>query len=171
MALSGITRSQLKRLSPWISAMLEKKLSFEMLSRNVTSVDGTRTEARGTFAQPVRCEINASTDNIVPCLKPENRHGRKKRHLPVGAGRPNEKKLSYVQPLGGRGEQVLAPDLVRKSTKGEYKQGLLIALGTVIYFEKPWSILIDSGASVNYVRRQFLEGNQQYADALKPHEG
>ena len=32
-------------------------------------------------------------------------------------------------------------------------------------FDKPWSILIDSGASNNYVRRRSLEGSKQYAEA------
>ena len=44
-------------------------------------------------------------------------------------------------------------------------------LATVKAFENPWSILIDSGASNNYVRRLSLEGNQQYAEALKAHDG
>ena len=44
-------------------------------------------------------------------------------------------------------------------------------LATVKGFEKPWSILIDSGASSNYVRRRSLEGNQQYAEALQAQDG
>ena len=47
---------------------------------------------------------------------------------------------------------------------------MLVATATVKGFEKPWSILINSGASGNYVRRQSLEGNQRYAEALKAHE-
>ena len=85
--------------------------------------------------------------------------------------RPTGKELSSVEFLGGRGEQGLAPDLVGNTTKGEYKPGLLVVLATVKGFEKPWSILIDSGASSNYVRRRSLEGNQQYAEALKAQDG
>ena len=48
---------------------------------------------------------------------------------------------------------------------------MLVAEATVKGFDKPWSILIDSGASNNYVRRRSLEGSQQYAEALKAHEG
>ena len=59
--------------------------------------------------------------------------------------------LSSEEPLGGRGEQGLAPDLVGKTTKREYNPGLLVVLATVKGFEKPWSILIDSEASSNYV--------------------
>ena len=57
------------------------------------------------------------------------------------------------------------------TTKREYKSGLLVASTTVKGFGKPWSILIDSGASVNYVRRHSLEGSQQYDEALIVHEG
>ena len=52
-----------------------------------------------------------------------------------------------------------------------YKAGLLVAEAKVKCFKKPWSILIDSGASCNYARRRFLEGSQLYAEALTAHEG
>ena len=45
----------------------------------------------------------------------------------------------------------------------------MVASATVKGFEKPWSILIDSGASGNYARRRSLEGSQHYAEALKAH--
>ena len=57
------------------------------------------------------------------------------------------------------------------STNREYKPGLLVASATVKGFKEPWSILIDSGASGNYVRRRYLEGSQQYAEMLQKHEG
>ena len=57
------------------------------------------------------------------------------------------------------------------TTECGYKPGLLVATATVKGFDKPWSILIDSGASGNYVRRRSLEGSQRYAEALKAHEG
>ena len=57
------------------------------------------------------------------------------------------------------------------ATKREYKSGVLVTSATVKGFEEPWSFLIDSGASGNYVRSLSLEGSQQYAEALKLHEG
>ena len=57
------------------------------------------------------------------------------------------------------------------STECVYKRGLLVAQASVKGFDKPWSILIDSGASGNYVRRRSLEGSQQYAEALKAQKG
>ena len=56
------------------------------------------------------------------------------------------------------------------TTKRDYKPGLLVASAKIKGFEEPWSILIDSGASGNYARRRSL-GCQQYAEALKAHEG
>ena len=86
-------------------------------------------------------------------------------------GHPTGKELSSEQPLGGRGEQGLFPDLVGETTKGEHKPGLLSVLVTLKRFGKPWSIITDSGTSSNYVRRLSLEGNQKYADALTADEG
>ena len=59
---------------------------------------------------------------------------------------------------------------MRNGTGREYKPGLLVAQATAKGFEKPWSILIDSGASSNYARRQSLKGNKHYVEALKAHE-
>ncbi|POM71719.1 Reverse transcriptase, partial [Phytophthora palmivora] len=47
------------------------------------------------------------------------------------------------------------------------KPGLLAVEATVKGFEKPWIVLIDSGASGNYVRRSTVEGSQLYAEALR----
>ena len=85
-------------------------------------------------------------------------------------GRLTENEQSSVSPLRGRGEQGLASNFVDETTQGEYKPGLLVVFATGIGFEKPWSILIDSGSSSNYVRRRSLEGSQQYAEALKTHD-
>ena len=63
MAFSDIPRAELIGLSPWISAMREKKM---MLSSNVTPVDVTRAEERGTFVLPSRCESNINTGHIKP---------------------------------------------------------------------------------------------------------
>ena len=75
-------------------------------------------------------------------------------------GRPAGEGLGSDEPLGGSGEHNLAPrSPVHSNTGREYKPGLLVAKATVKGFDKPWSILIDSGASGNYVRRCSLEGN------------
>ena len=85
-------------------------------------------------------------------------------------GSPTEKEPSSVKHLGDRGEQGSASDLVGENKKGEHKPGLLVVLATVKGFKKPWSILIDSGASSNYVRRRSFEGSQTYVEALKAHD-
>ena len=56
-------------------------------------------------------------------------------------------------------------------TGREYKPVLLVAKATVKVFDKPWSNLIDSGSSGNYVRRYFLEGNPRYVEAPEAHKG
>ena len=50
------------------------------------------------------------------------------------------------------------------NTGREYKPCLLVAKATVKGFDKPWSILIDSGV------RCFLEGELRYVEALKAHK-
>ncbi|KAG2931276.1 hypothetical protein PC117_g13523 [Phytophthora cactorum] len=91
-----------------------------------------------------------------------------KRRLPVGAGRPTGEELSSVGPPGGRGQQDPAPRRAGLSyEKIVCKPGLLVVQANVKGFEKPWRVLIDSGASGNYPRRSILEGSQQYAEALE----
>ena len=53
----------------------------------------------------------------------------------------------------------------------EYKPDLLVSNATVTRFDKPWSILIDSGASGNCVRRCSLEWNLSYAETLQAQKG
>ena len=57
------------------------------------------------------------------------------------------------------------------SNTGREYTGLLVAKATVKGFDTPWSILIDAGASGNYFRRCYLEGNPCYVEALKAHKG
>ncbi|KAG3126424.1 hypothetical protein C6341_g25372 [Phytophthora cactorum] len=91
-----------------------------------------------------------------------------KRRLPVGRPTPTGKELSSVGPLGGRGQQDPAPKRAGLSyEKSVCKPGLLVVQANVKDFEKPWRVLIDSGASGNYTRRSTLEGSQQYAEALE----
>ncbi|KAG2922793.1 hypothetical protein PC117_g15885 [Phytophthora cactorum] len=89
-----------------------------------------------------------------------------KRRLPVK--RPTGEGLSSVGPPGGREQQDPAPKGAGLShEKSVCKPGLLVVQANVKGFEKPWRVLIDSGASGNYDRRSTLEGSQQYAEALK----
>ncbi|GMF60064.1 unnamed protein product [Phytophthora fragariaefolia] len=87
------------------------------------------------------------------------------------AGRPTGEELSSVEPHGGGGQQGLAPKRAALSnTTRVCKPGLLVVQATVRGFEKPWTILIDSGASGNYTRRSTMEGSQLYAQALRARE-
>lgn len=55
--------------------------------------------------------------------------------------------------------------------KCESKSGLLVAPTTVKDIDKFWSILIDIRPSGNYVKCRSMEASQQFAEALKAHEG
>ncbi|POM79687.1 LOW QUALITY PROTEIN: Hypothetical protein PHPALM_2580 [Phytophthora palmivora] len=84
------------------------------------------------------------------------------------AGPPAGEDLGSVVPQGGRGQQGLAPERwIISQTNRVCKPGLLVVEATVKGFEKPWIVLIDSGASGNYVRRSTVEGSQLYAEALR----
>ena len=60
---------------------------------------------------------------------------------------------------------------VHSNTGREYKPRLLVAKATVKGFDKPWSILTDSEAPGNYVRRCSFEENPHYVEALIAHTG
>ena len=60
---------------------------------------------------------------------------------------------------------------MHSNTGCEYKPGFLVAKATLTGFDKPCSILIDSGASGNYVRCYSLEWNRRYVGALETHKG
>ena len=60
---------------------------------------------------------------------------------------------------------------VHSNTGREYNPDLLVAKASINDFDKPWSILIDSGVSGNYVRRCSLAGNPSYVEALEAHKG
>ncbi|GMF23864.1 unnamed protein product [Phytophthora fragariaefolia] len=102
-----------------------------------------------------------------PCFGPALWFVSGKREVPVGAGRPTGEELRSVVPHGGGGQQGLAPKRALLSiTQRVCKPGLLVVQATVKGFEKPWTILVDSGASGNYARRSTMEGSQLYAEAL-----
>ena len=87
-------------------------------------------------------------------------------------GRPAGDELSSVEPVGGTVQQGSAPKRAELfNTERECKRGLLVVEATVKGLEKPWIILIDSGASGNYARRSTLEGSQLYAAALRARGG
>ncbi|KAI9906943.1 hypothetical protein PsorP6_002838 [Peronosclerospora sorghi] len=90
-----------------------------------------------------------------------------KRRIPVGAGRPTGGPLSAVKPQG-KGRQHKSPrEAVLSSTDLVYHPGLMVVLADVKGFDKPWRVLIDSGASDNYVRRDSVEKSRLYAEALE----
>ncbi|KAG4038654.1 hypothetical protein PC123_g25783 [Phytophthora cactorum] len=85
-----------------------------------------------------------------------------------GSLRGNGKELSSVGPPGGRGQQDPAPKRAGLSyEKSVCKPALLVVQANVKGSEKPWRVLIASGASGNYAGHSTLEGSQQYAETLE----
>ncbi|GMF61072.1 unnamed protein product [Phytophthora fragariaefolia] len=124
-----------------------------------------------SYAEDEEAELLATEQRSFeqkPCFGPELWFVSGKREVPVGAGRPTGEELSSVGPHGGGGQQGLAPKrAVLSNTERVCKPGLLVVQATVKGFEKPWAVLVDSGASGIYARRSTMEGNQLYAEALK----
>uniref|UniRef100_H3H492 Reverse transcriptase domain-containing protein n=1 Tax=Phytophthora ramorum TaxID=164328 RepID=H3H492_PHYRM len=118
-----------------------------------------------------RCFVCGSTQHLRPgCPLRKQRQAPASRspasYQKPGAGRPTGEELRSVEPQQG-GQQGLAPkSTVLFNTERVCKPGLLVVEATVKGFDKPWTILIDSGASVNYARRSTMEGSRQYAEAL-----
>ena len=96
MASSGIPRTQLIRLSLWISTMLERKRSFKLLISNVTSVDVIREEARSTFVLAACSESSTSADRITPQPQVGKSTWQRKTSVPRRALRDYWKELNSV---------------------------------------------------------------------------
>ncbi|ETI29890.1 hypothetical protein F443_22989 [Phytophthora nicotianae P1569] len=91
-----------------------------------------------------------------------------KRRNPVGAGCRTGEELGSVGPPGGWRERDSAPQRAKLSnSRVECKPGLLVVQANVKGFDKPWSVLIDSGASGSYVCRSTVDGYHQYVEALR----
>ncbi|KAL4144483.1 hypothetical protein PRNP1_013614 [Phytophthora ramorum] len=127
--------------SQWISAMLKtKKLSFLLPSSASASAGASCVGAPSTCDQVARCVSSARLRRAEALVLTRNLQG---------------------------GQQGYAPkSTVLFHTERVCKPGLLIVEATVKGFDKPWTILIDSGASGNYARRSTMEGSRQYAEAL-----
>ena len=122
---------------------MKVKLNFKLLSSNVLYDGVIRAEVLNTYGLVALCVDSARLRVNTP--EPEVWHGTGKCRHPVGAGRPTGEELGSVTPLGGKVEQGLArKSSIRTGMERGYKAGLLV---TVKGFEKPWSILIDYGAS------------------------
>ncbi|KAG3070015.1 hypothetical protein PC121_g9632 [Phytophthora cactorum] len=94
------------------------------------------------------------------------------RHLRASCPVCNQRKAPPSQASGssqGNGDSQWDPAPKRAGLsyeKSVCKPGLLVFPANVQGFEKPWRVLIDSGASGNYARRSTLEGSQRYAEGL-----
>ncbi|GMF19397.1 unnamed protein product [Phytophthora lilii] len=84
---------------------------------------------------------------------------------------PAGEEPSSIRPCGKGRRSLALKRAALSNTEGVCKPGLLVVEAAVKGFNKPWKILIDSGASGNYARRSTIEGSQLYADALDARKG
>ncbi|GMF39296.1 unnamed protein product [Phytophthora fragariaefolia] len=158
---TGVARTEVFRTHPTsfeeaVNVALNAELNFR------SSRLGWNASHANPSSGPEPMDLSYAEDEEAELLAAEQRR------VPVGAGRPTVEELSSVEPHGGGGQQGLAPKrAVLSNTERVCKPGLLVVQATVKGFEKPWTILVDSGASGNYARRFTMEGSQLYAEALK----
>ena len=127
---------------------MKVKLNFKLLSSNVLYDGFIRAEALNTCGLVALCADRARLRvNTLPRVRSLAWHG--EMPTPSRRGRPTGEELGSVTPLGGKVEQGLAPkSSIPIGMERGYKAGLLVAEAKVKGFEKPWSILIDSGTSI-----------------------
>ncbi|POM75227.1 LOW QUALITY PROTEIN: Hypothetical protein PHPALM_7699 [Phytophthora palmivora] len=91
---------------------------------------------------------------------------------PVGAGRPTGEDLSpHGRSADGARHGGLAPESLGTLETSKSSGGLLVVHASVRGYGDPFRILIDSGASTNFARRQTVARNgDKYADALRESE-
>ncbi|KAG3195954.1 hypothetical protein PC128_g8055 [Phytophthora cactorum] len=119
----------------------------------------------GSSSGPGPMDLSSAEDEEAELLAAEQRTSIRRcftcgstRHLRASCQVRNQRKAPPSQASGssrGNGDSHVC------------KSGLLVVQANVKGFEKPWRVLIDSGALGNYARRSTLEGSQQYAEALE----
>ncbi|GMF16767.1 unnamed protein product [Phytophthora fragariaefolia] len=97
----------------------------------------------------------------------------RKCRTPVGAGRPNGEDISlHDGRMGGTRHGGLAPESLGTLASRKSSDRLLVVHGRVRGYEYPFRILIDSGASKIFARRQSVARNaDKFADALTENSG
>ncbi|GMF31944.1 unnamed protein product [Phytophthora fragariaefolia] len=92
---------------------------------------------------------------------------------PVGAGRPTGEDLSlHDGHMGGTRHGGLAPESPGTLESRKSSDRLLVVHGCVRGYGNPFRILIDSGASKHFARRQSVARNaDKFADALREYSG
>ncbi|KAL3661386.1 hypothetical protein V7S43_013589 [Phytophthora oleae] len=95
------------------------------------------------------------------------------RRAPVGAGRPTGVKVSpHAGRAGGTRSGDLAPEKLGTLKAEKGSGGLLVVRADVQGYNNPFRVLIDSGASKTFARRQTVAKNHsKFANALRESEG
>ncbi|GMF20254.1 unnamed protein product [Phytophthora fragariaefolia] len=156
---TGVTRTEVFRTHPTsFEEAVNVALNAEFNLRS--SRLGWNASYANPPSDPEPMDLSYAEDEEVDLLAAEQ--------LPVGAGRPTGEELSSVEPHGGGCQQGLAPKrAVLSNTERVCQPDVLVVQATVKGFEKPWTILIYSGASGNYDRHSTMEQRQLYAEAIR----
>uniref|UniRef100_H3H286 Integrase catalytic domain-containing protein n=1 Tax=Phytophthora ramorum TaxID=164328 RepID=H3H286_PHYRM len=179
---TGVARTEVFRVHPTsfeeaVSVALNAEFNFKSARAGWGTSQTNSSGAAGSSGGPEPMDLSHAEDEEAELLAAEQRIGIRRyfvcgstQHLrpgcPLRAGRPTGEELSSVEPQQG-GQQGLSPkSTVLYNTERVCKPGMLVVEATVKSFDKPWTILIDSGASGNYARRSTMEGSRQYAEAL-----
>ncbi|POM81745.1 Hypothetical protein PHPALM_243 [Phytophthora palmivora] len=151
--------------------------SNESLHRSGTHGTGapsavTDVGSSGTCNVPALREGKGSS---LPNLGGRGARGKEPGELgsPVGAGRPTGEDLSsHGRSADGARHGGLAPESLGALETRKSSGGLLVVHVSVRGYGDPFRVLIDSGASTNFARRQTVARNgDKYADALRESEG
>uniref|UniRef100_H3H760 Reverse transcriptase domain-containing protein n=1 Tax=Phytophthora ramorum TaxID=164328 RepID=H3H760_PHYRM len=151
---TGVARTEVFRVHPTsfeeaVSVALNAEFNFKSARAGWGTSQTNSSGAAGSSGGPEPMDLSHAEDEEAELLAAEQRIG-----------------IRRCFPQQG-GQQGLAPkSTVLFNTERVCKPGLLAVEATVKGFDKPWMILIDSGASGNYARHSTMEGSRQYAEAL-----
>uniref|UniRef100_H3GPY2 Integrase catalytic domain-containing protein n=1 Tax=Phytophthora ramorum TaxID=164328 RepID=H3GPY2_PHYRM len=162
---TGVARTEVFRVHPTsfeeaVSVALNAEFNFKSARAEWGTSQTNSSGAAGSSGGPEPMDLSHAEDEEAELLAAEQRIGIRRCFVPSTCDQ-----VARCPQQGG--QQGLAPkSTVLFNTERVCKPGLLVVEATVMGFDKPWTILIDSGASGNYARRSTMGGSRQYAEAL-----
>ncbi|KAL8000551.1 putative Zinc finger, CCHC-type, aspartic peptidase domain superfamily [Plasmopara halstedii] len=190
-ARTQLFRVQASTLEEAIQVALQEEYSHRQARTPATTWPGNSAPInRANSGGPVPMELGSAEQRDIRCygcgklghMKRDcSAGGRRGRYppspgelrQPVGVGRPTGEEPSlHERCAGGAHHGDLAPESLYTLESAKSSGGLLVVHGRVRGYDHPFRILIDSGASRNFARRQTVAGNSnKLADALRESKG
>ncbi|POM75511.1 Gag protein, partial [Phytophthora palmivora] len=129
-------------------------------------MDGLKVSPSRT--QLVRVHVNTMEEAIQIALQQEDSHRQARTLTSVWQGHNASSGAVQGAPAAGASTGPVPMELETRKSSG----GLLVVHASVRGYEDPFRVLIDSGASTNFARRQTVARNgDKYTDALRESEG